>query len=83
MSVPSPTTCFYTFIKLVLWNDIVIAFYVIEITDWSAYNSKDITKMVLSLCSIKVLSELVNIFAKWYIKFFVQITDDGISLMKH
>jgi hypothetical protein len=65
------------------WVDIVIAVKVIELTGWSAFVNVNAAKMILSLASVKILSEIDDIFARYYLKFFVKLTDDGAGILKH
>jgi len=65
------------------WVDIIVAGYVIELTEWSGSLTKSPPKMILSMCSIKILSELDDICAGYYIKFVVKVTEDGVALLKH
>jgi hypothetical protein len=65
------------------WVDIIIAVKVIELTEWSAFVNVNAAKMILSLASVKILSEIDDIFARYYLKFFVKLTDDGAEILKH
>jgi len=74
---------FYWFLILMCWLDVVIAVKVIELTGWSAFVNVNAAKMILSLASVKILSEIDDIFARYYVKNVVRITEDGIALLKH
>jgi len=65
------------------WLDVIISVKVIQLTDWSAFVNVNAAKMILSLASVKILSEIDDIFAKYYIKFVVKLTEDGIHIVKH
>jgi len=39
--------------------------------------------MILAMCSVKILTEIDDFVAKWYTKFIVIITEDGLALLKH
>jgi hypothetical protein len=71
------------FLQLVAWFDIIIASKVIELTWWNTISGIDASKMLLGLAGIKILSEIDDVFAKFYLKFVVRSTDDGIMLLKH
>ena len=38
--------------------------------------------MILSMAGVKIISEIDDILAKYYVKFVVKLTDDGIDLLK-
>ena len=39
--------------------------------------------MILTLANVKIISEIDDILAKYYVKFVVKLTDDGIDLLKN
>ena len=55
----------------------------IELTEWSAANARTVPKMVLSMMSMKILTEIDDICAKYYMKFVVNSTEDGVGMLKH
>ena len=74
---------FYVFMMIICYVDIVVAAYIIDLTEWSAFNSVNASKMILSLAGVKIISEIDDLVASWYIKFFIKTTEDGFDLLKY
>jgi hypothetical protein len=74
--------CLYYFLILMAWIDIITSCRVIQLTDLSAQIAVAAPKMILSLCSVKILTEFDDIVAGAYIKLLVRSTDDGMKLLK-
>ena len=68
--------------KIVIYVDAVIACYVIEATEWAAFNQRDPTEMIISLSTFVVLTEIDDMCSSWYIKFFVMTNEEGEKLYK-
>jgi len=56
------------------WFDILIAGFVIILTSVSCYNSGNPAKMLLSAAGMKIIADIDDFFARYYMKFYVKIT---------
>jgi len=74
--------CLYWFLTLMIWVDLITSCRVIQLTDLSAQIAVSAPKMILSLCSVKILTEFDDIVAGAYVKLLVRATDDGCDLLK-
>ena len=63
--------------------DIVVAGYVIELNEWSSYNNREPAKMILGLLSLKIISEIDNHCAQYFMKFIVKPTEMGVEILMH
>jgi hypothetical protein len=62
--------------------DIFVTSNVILLNDIAAFNNVDSIKIVVSIAGIKIISELDNYYAAWYISFMVKTTQDGFDMVK-
>ena len=74
-------TVFYSYLALLCWVNIIIAFRIIQLTDVSAQLAVNAPGMILSFLIAKILSEFDEIAAGTYVNLFVYSTDDGNDLL--
>jgi len=71
---PSKRNFYLRFLQFICWFDIVVAGAVIILTSISCFNSGNPAKMLLSAAGIKIIADIDDFFAKYYMKFYVKIT---------
>lgn len=72
----------YALMLLGCFVDIFITSNVIMINEIAAFNAVEVSKIILSLAGIKIVTELDNWYASWYIPFMVDTTVDGFEMTR-
>jgi len=74
---------FYGTLILSALGDMFINATVMLLNDLASHDNVNATKIITSIAGIKIVSELDNYYAGYYISFFVNTTEDGFEMTKH
>jgi len=73
---------FYGTLIISALGDMFINATVMLLNDLASHDNVNATKIITSIAGIKIVSELDNYYAGYYISFFVKTTEDGFKLTK-